>query len=120
MIFEHLNHKMPVYKDCTLFEVLVISISCLVFFGLTLSIMTKIFIGYALVGLLVAVPLAFPCARFLCGTLQKIKYGKPYGYYQHLFLKKLSSNEMVRSIWTLPRVTREGKWSVRREENEKT
>lgn len=110
MILNHINHKMPIYKDCTLFELLVASVAWLVIAGSLLSLLTWLFFGYALIGLTLSIFSLVHAVRFLLGRLQKIKYGKPYGYYQQLFLKKLHEIGVVAS----PRIVRLGKWSVRR------
>ena len=114
MILNHINHKMPIYKDCTLFELLVTSVAWLVIVGTLLSLLTWLFFGYALIGLTISIFSLVHAVRFLLGRLQKIKYGKPYGYYQQLFLKKLNEIGMIALFWQSHRVVRLGKWSVRR------
>lgn len=109
-MLNHINHKMPIYKDCTLFELLVASISWLVVLGTILSLVTKVLFGFAVIGMAMTLFSLVHGTRFLLSRLQQIKYGKPYGYYQHLFLKKLAAIGFMQSPW----VVREGKWSVRR------
>lgn len=114
MILTHINHTMPIYKDCTLFELLVVSGSVLVIGGFSLSLLTWVLFGYASIGGGLIVLSFVHISRFLLGRLQKLKYGKPYGYYSHLFLRKLSHWPIVRPFWQSPWVMREGRWSVRR------
>jgi conjugative transfer region protein (TIGR03750 family) len=106
----HINHKMAIYKECTLGEVILVSVAS--FLGLTFifSLCTKIMLGYLWPGYLIATALFFFVTQGLLSQLQKWKYGKPYGYYQHLLLKKLSKAQLIES----PYITRVGRWSVRR------
>lgn len=114
MILTHINHKMPIYKDCTLFELLVVSISVLSIGGVGLSIITKLFFGYASIGGALILLSFVHISRFFLSRLQKLKTGKPYGYYLHLFLKHLAQNDWTRPFYTSPCVMREGRWSARR------
>lgn len=114
MILTHIHHKMPIYKDCTLFELLMVSLSVLIIGGLGLSILTKCLFGYASIGSALTLLSFVHVSRFFLGRLQKLKTGKPYGYYWHLFLKHLAQNTWTRSFYTSPCVMREGRWSVRR------
>ncbi|HVV67999.1 MAG TPA: DUF3487 family protein [Gammaproteobacteria bacterium] len=114
MLLNHINHKMPIYKDCTLFELLIVSGAYLVLGGLIFSLLTWIFIGYASIGWALTLLSLVHATRFLLGRLQRLKYGKPYGYYQQLFFKKLGTS-MLNFFWKTRLVTRIGRWSVRRE-----
>lgn len=114
MILTHINHKMPIYKDCTLFELLAVSTSVLLIGGVSLSLLTWLLFGYASIGGALALFSFVHISRFFLGRLQKLKYGKPYGYYSHLFLKKCAAWPLVQSFWRAPWATREGRWSVRR------
>jgi conjugative transfer region protein (TIGR03750 family) len=114
MILTHINHKMPIYKDCTLFELLMVSLSVLIIGGMGLSILTKLLFGYASIGGALILLSFVHISRFFLSRLQKLKTGKPYGYYWHLFLKHLAQNAWTRPFYTSPCVMREGRWSVRR------
>lgn len=113
MILPHINHKMPIYKDCTLGELLTIGTLVFLSLSMTLSLLTKCLLGFAWIGFSIAILALVHVTRFLCGKLQKIKYGKPYGYYQQLFMKK-TQNTFLKTIIKMPFVTRRSKWSVRR------
>ncbi len=117
-MLNHVNHKMPIYKDCTLFELLAVSISYLVVLGSALSILTWILLGYASMGCAITLFSMVHASRFLLGRLQKVKYGKPYGYYKHLFLKKIAHIQFTKIFYTSPHVLREGRWSVIRRHDE--
>jgi conjugative transfer region protein (TIGR03750 family) len=106
MVLNHINHKMPIYKDCTLGEMMVVGIFAFLIMSLVLSFLTFLFFGFAWIGFAISILSLVHVTRFLLGRLQKIKYGKPYGYYKQLILKK-------QSFIPLPYVQREGKWSVK-------
>lgn len=114
MILTHINHKMPIYKDCTLFELLVVSCTVLGAGGICFSLLTWILFGYASIGGAIILFSFVYLSRFFLGRLQKLKYGKPYGYYHHLFLKHLAHWEIVKLFWQSPWITRQGHWSVNR------
>jgi len=97
---------MPIYKDCTLGEMLFVGGIAFITMSSIFSTLSSIFIGLAWIGFALSILLLVHVTRFLLGQLQKIKYGKPYGYYRQLILKKLNFH---------PYVVREDKWSVRRE-----
>ena len=106
MILNHINHKMPIYKDCTLGEMMLVGSFAFLGMSSILSSLTFLFFGYFWIGFVISIVSLVHVTRFLLGRLQKIKYGKPYGYYQQLLLKKIHFH---------PYIEREGKWSVRRE-----
>jgi conjugative transfer region protein (TIGR03750 family) len=106
MILNHVNHKMPIYKDCTLGEMLVVGGINFTVMSTIFSLLTSIFIGFAWIGFALSILLLVHATRFCLGRLQKIKYGKPYGYYRQWFLKKFNLH---------PCVIHQIKWSVRRE-----
>lgn len=114
MILNHINHKMPIYKDCTLGELLFVGGATLVILGVSLSVITKLLFGFASIGLAITLLSLVHVTRFLLGRLQKVKYGKPHGYYQQLFLKHLQQQIILRSVIPNPYMRRQGKWSVRR------
>lgn len=110
MILQEINYKMPIYRDCTLGELLSVGtfvfISELIFF----SLLTRLFFGFAAIGVAITFISFFHVTKYGLTQLQKLKYGKPYGYYTHLLLKHLSERGFIH----LPYVTRIGKWSIRR------
>ncbi len=114
MILNHINHKMAIYKDCTLGEMLSVGAMVFISNSIVCSMMSKLFFGFAWIGFAIAILSLVPLTKLLLGRLQKIKYGKPYGYYQQLFFKKLQQLTLFQHLFTLPFVERQGKWSVRR------
>lgn len=109
-ILNHINHKMPIYKDCTLAEVMTIAIFSLVILVVFFSLLMKLIFGVIWPGYLIASTLFFFATKMLLSKLQKLKYNKPYAYYQHLFIKKLSEKRLLPCRY----IIRHGKWSVRR------
>jgi conjugative transfer region protein (TIGR03750 family) len=105
-----INHKMPIYKDCTLGEVMVTAVTSLLGLTIVLSLLSKLLLGYFWPGYLLASGLFFFITKLLLSKLQKLKYGKPHGYYQHLAIKKLSESGLIKSRYLI----RVGRWSVRR------
>lgn len=114
MILNQVNHKMAIYKDCTLGEILFVGIFVFLLLGLSLSLITKIVFGYAWIGFALVLLSLVHITRFLLGKLQKVKYGKPYGYYKQLMIKKISRLAIYNIFLRPSYVERQGKWSVRR------
>lgn len=109
-MLNNINHKMAVYKDCTLIEIMVTAIVTWISLILALSISTKLLFNYFWPGYLIATLLFFLVTKLLLSKLQKLKYGKPHAYYQHLIVKRLNKIGLVQSVY----LTRIGRWSVRR------
>ena len=109
-MLNHINHKMAIYKDCTIGEVIVVATASFVILTLGLSFLTELLFGYFWPGYLIASTFFFFVTKLILSKLQKLKYGRPYGYHQHLLIKKLSDMDILRS----PYLTRLGRWSVRR------
>jgi conjugative transfer region protein (TIGR03750 family) len=109
-MLNHINHKMPIYKDCTLIEVMATAIGTFLILLSILSILTKLLIGYFWPGYVLSSLLFFFITQMILTKLQKLKYGKPYAYYQHLITKKLANLGLIKS----PYLQRIGKWSIRR------
>ena len=114
MILNHIHHKMPIYKDCTLGELLGVGVFVFLSLSGVLSVTAHLLFGFAWVGFAGAILLLVPITRLLLSGLQKIKYGKPYGYYQQWVLKQLQHTVVLRVFLKLPYMQRQGKWSVRR------
>ncbi len=110
MILQNINHKMPIYKDCTLSEMLGVGAAIFICEIVLLSILTRIFFGIAAIGIAMTLISFFHITKYALTRLQKIKYGKPFGFYQQVLLKKLSEFGLIKSLY----ITRVGKWSVRR------
>lgn len=107
-MLNHINHKMTIYKDCTLVEVMSIAIGMLLFLTLLFAILFKVLLGLFWPGYLLGSALFFPITKLLISQLQKLKYGKPHAYYKHLLIKKLAEKNLINSKYE----TRAGRWSV--------
>ena len=114
MILPEINQKMPIYRDCTLLEVMGVSFACIAVLILLFVPLTIILFGYGWIGAALALVLWVHTSKFFLARLQKLKFGKPYGYYQHILLKELSHSVLANGL-PIPFVQRLGKWSVRRE-----
>jgi len=114
MLLNNINHKMPIYKDCTLGELLAVGLMAFIVLFTSLTLIAWLIIGYWYIGLLLSVFSLVHVTRFLLSKLQKMKSGKPYGYYQQYILKKLSQHSLFKHLIQLPYIQRIGKWSVRR------
>ncbi len=113
MILNEINHKMPMYKDCTLGEIALVILIAFLILLVIFSLISEVFSGYLWPAFIVAILGLWPLTKFLLTRLQRLKYGKPHGYYQQLLQKKLQ-NSFLRSILKTSHVERLGKWSVRR------
>lgn len=109
-MLNHINHKMAIYKDCTLIEVMVTALGVFTLLTICLSLLSKLLIGYLWPGYLIASLLFVFITKLILSRLQKLKYGKPHAYYQQLLIKKLSCLGILKS----PYLERKGKWSIRR------
>lgn len=101
---------MPIYKDCTLGEMLFIGGIVLMAEIIFLSIVTRVLFGFFSIGVAIALASFFHITKFFLNKLQKVKYGKPYAYYKHFVVKTLSEKGWMQGKY----ITRIGKWSVRR------
>jgi conjugative transfer region protein (TIGR03750 family) len=109
-MLNNITHKMPIYKDCTLMEVMITAISSFLVLACLFSLIAKILFGFFWPGYLLGSSIFYFVTKLLLSKLQKLKYGKPHAYYQHLIIKKLSNLGLMRSSY----LSRKGKWSVRR------
>jgi len=113
-MLNNINHKMPIYKNCTLFELMITTITTLTLLIIALSVLSKIFIGYLWPGFLLATIFFVFINKFMLNKLQQLKYEKPHAYHQQLVIKKLA----IIGLIYVPYVIRIGKWSVRRSVND--
>lgn len=109
-MLNHINYKMPIYKDCTLGEVIAGAITSYLVLIILFSLLTKLLVGYLWPGYLLASMIFVFVTKAILSKLQKLKYGKPYGYYRHLFIRALAYYGII----SPPYLTRIGKWSTRR------
>lgn len=110
MVLHEINHKMPIYKDCTLGEMLLVGAMVFVAEAIIFSSFARLLFGYAFIGFALTFISFFHVTKVLLSQLQKVKYGKPHGYYQQWLIKRCIELKLIRSLY----ITRCGKWSVRR------
>jgi conjugative transfer region protein (TIGR03750 family) len=110
MIFHEINYKMPIYKGCTLGEMLAVGACVFITESIALSVLTWMLFNLASIGFAITMLSFFHISKYLLGRLEKVKYGKPQGYYKHAVIKKLSALGILKSRY----LTRQGRWSVRR------
>jgi conjugative transfer region protein (TIGR03750 family) len=111
MLLHEINQTMPIYKDCTLSEILGVGAAVFLVLILVFSIITRILFGYASIGVVITFAGFFHTTKYFITKLQKCKYGKPYGYYQQYILKRLLESGLIKGVFMI----RKGRWSVRRE-----
>jgi conjugative transfer region protein (TIGR03750 family) len=114
MLLNAINHKMPIYKDCTLREMLGVGATVLLTNSLVLSLITKTLFGFAWIGFGIALVSLVPLTKLLLGQLQRVKVGKPFGYYQQVLMKHCQNNALFSALFKVAYLTRLGKWSVRK------
>lgn len=117
MLLPEINQKMPIYKDCTIAEVMIVVGGTLLFLMVMLSFLTLVLFGHGWIGCILSLFFVTHLSRFLLGRVQKLKFGKPEGFYIQVLLKKISHYPLF-SFLNLPYVQRTGKWSVRRDGKE--
>jgi conjugative transfer region protein (TIGR03750 family) len=110
MLLNSINFKMPIYKDCTFGELMMTGTLVFIVELICLGSLLKLTTGFASIGVAITFMTFWLITKGLIIKLQKIKYGKPYGYYKHALLLKLSELRLMKSFY----ITRIGKWSVRR------
>ncbi len=115
MLLHDINHKMPIYKECTLGEMLGVGAMVFIVEMIVLSMVTWLLFGYASIGVALTFISFFHLTKTVLSQLQKMKYGKPYGHYQQWLVKKAADYGLIRSLY----LTRCGKWSIVRREAEK-
>ncbi len=110
MLLHDINHKMPIYKDCTLGEILLVGVLVFLIEVTLLSLLTWLFFHYAFIGVALTFISFFHLTKAFLSQLQKVKHGKPHGFYKQWLIKKLAELHFIRPFY----LTRSGKWSVRR------
>ena len=73
-MLNHINHTMPIYKDCTFFEMLMVCIAYLLVVGNSFALVTWILFSHAVIGYIVALSCMVHTVRFLLSRLQKLAF----------------------------------------------
>ena len=104
---------MPIYKECTFGELMTVAITTLFILMIVLCVLAKIILNELFIGYIFATVLVLPITKIVLTILQKYKAGKPYGYYQHVLIKKIRMSTFA-PLLKLNTMIRIGTWSVRR------
>lgn len=108
MILNQINYRMPIYKDCTLIEILITGASVFIFELTLFSTLTKLIFHFAVIGVAITFVSFFHLTKLALYFLQKMKHDKPYGYYFHVWF-----SYAMRFGWIKPHfLTRIGKFSI--------
>ena len=107
---DRLNHKVSLYRDCTLQEILVLTLISLGISNITLGSLSFVMWKSILIGIALSFPMSFLLSILFICSLQKLKIGKPYGYYQQLVRLRLCDSR----IFASPYVRRSGVWRIGR------
>lgn len=109
ILAEHLNEQPPIFRGCTSQElVTVLWLAAVVW--LPLSLIIAALLGFVMAGFTIAA-IGIGLTVFVVATIfQKIKRGRPDGYYQHLLACVLEDLRLKRSKF----IRRTGTWSLGR------
>lgn len=91
-------------------ELMAVAIGSFIILILVFSVLSKLIFGYFWPGYIFASLLFYFVTKLILSKLQKLKYGKPHAYYQHLLFKHLTKLGLKKSVYLI----RVGKWSIRR------
>jgi len=110
-LLDAIQAPLPIYRHCTLQEILFLGCCVLGISLLLFPIMTLLLFASAWLGFAIALPLSFVLTRFAIGKLGRLKQGKPRGFCQQRARKRLAALGLYRS----PCVERVGRWSIGRQ-----
>ncbi len=106
-----LNFDAIVFCGCTMKEMQVIGIVSLVFCILALGSLMKMLINLLLIGVGLAFPAAVGLTWVMAHLFQRIKQGKPKGYWKQWLLLVVDDIGLMPALY----VRRSGYWSVGRD-----
>ena len=109
-LLDAIHDPMPIYKHCTLQEIMALGITLLIISLVLFPILTMFLCHSAWLGLAIALPSSFGFTRLAIGRLGHLKQDKPYGYVLQRVYQQLSDYGLHQS----PYITRVGRWSVGR------
>lgn len=108
MILNHINYRMPIYKDCTLVELLITGASIFTLEIVLFSTLTKLIFHFAVIGVAITFVSFFHLTKLALHFLQKLKHDKPHGYYLHVWFSYAMRLGWIKSHF----LTRIGKFSI--------
>ena len=107
---DRLNHKVSLYRDDTLPDILERLQFSLLISKITIGSLSLVMYKSILIGIALSFPMSFLLSQLFICSLQKLKIGKPYGYYQQLVRLRLCDSRVLSS----PYVRRTGAWRIGR------
>ena len=110
MLVEHLNHRMPIYQECSLYEIMTMGLVILGLSLLLFPLATECLVGNAATGLVTAFLGTLVMTRLAISQLSSLKAGKPQGYYSQWIRLWLDQHY----LYTAPYVRRIGYWTTGR------
>jgi conjugative transfer region protein (TIGR03750 family) len=110
LLGHRLNFDPIIFCGCTLREMQVMGFSYLVICILMLGILFKCLINLFLVGVGLAFPVAVGLTWMIAQLFQRVKQGKPKGYWKQKCLLFLQNHKLLPEIY----VCRSGYWSAGR------
>lgn len=106
-----LNGVVAAYRGHSRGELIVIGLLSLMTALITLSLLTRLLLGWWMLGVGLSFPASVFIAWMVVNVLERYKVGKPRGYLKCRFRCYLEDH----GILTSPYVRRSGTWSIRRE-----
>ena len=110
MLIEEINHRMPIYKNCSLVEVMILGLIVLSLSLLTFPLATKLLVNSFASGLVTALLGSFGLTSLAISQLSQLKAGKPAGFVSQQFRLWLDDWHLMRS----PFIRRVGTWTTGR------
>ncbi len=99
---------MPIYRDCTLHELMVLFVLCLMVCVALGMLLLGLVAGQVLLGACIGVPVSFLGIPVAAKRLQQAKVGKPLGYYTQRLALWLEAKQ----LYSTPFLIRQGIWSI--------
>lgn len=111
-LLQRINQTMPVYRDCTLGELIALLGLCMASCLFAAGLLCAIIAGSISLGLIIGLPISFVGVPQTAKILQRHKVGKPTGYYWQLCRLRLEDKGLL----TTPFIRRLGPWSITRDD----
>ena len=109
-LFDAIQYPMPIYKQCTLKEIIVVGCMVSLLTLILMPIVTGILLHALWLGFSLALPSSFGFTRWFVCQLERLKQDKPEGYAIQRLYRLLSQYGLYQS----PYVTRVGRWCIGR------
>jgi conjugative transfer region protein (TIGR03750 family) len=107
-LVNHINTPMPIFKGCTLMEIMVLGAISVISSIVILSMITLICWGTLLLGMVLGLFASFGVIHLAIARFARLKANKPAGFYRQWFLLYLARHHLCPN----PRIDRQGRWEV--------